>query len=129
MSIDVEYAVKKDIRNNPVVREVDLRQTRDFRRTFWLALLIVGTLLVSAWQHFEVVKYGYLIERARRLVATEESTRRQLRVKYEMQRAPQEIERRATHELHMVAPSASDTIVIERVPAVTPRKGIVAAVR
>ena len=32
MSIDLEYAIKKDIRNNPVVREIDLQQKREFRR-------------------------------------------------------------------------------------------------
>ena len=39
MSIDVEYAIKKDIRNNPVVREVDTRQKREFLRIAgWLAV-------------------------------------------------------------------------------------------
>ena len=33
MSIDLEYAIKQDIRNNPVVREVDREQKREFLRT------------------------------------------------------------------------------------------------
>lgn len=129
MSIDVEYAIKKDIRNNPVVREVDPLQRRDFRRTVWLAVLIVGTLLFSAWQHFEVVHYGYLIETVRSTLAHEESISRQLRIKYESERAPQVLEQRGVQELHMVPPSPGDTLVIERVPAAKAGKGIVAAVR
>ena len=54
MSIDVEYAIKKDIRNNPVVREIDFEQKREFRRTLILAGLIVAMLLFSAWQHLKV---------------------------------------------------------------------------
>ncbi|HUL73365.1 MAG TPA: hypothetical protein VLT86_09710 [Vicinamibacterales bacterium] len=129
MSIDVEYAIKKDIRNNQVVREVDAQQKRDFRRTVLLALLIVGTALVSAWQHVEVVKYGRRAQKVRDLLSQEESLRRKLRVDYEMERAPQNVQQRAVHELHMVAPSASDIIVIERAPAVAPRKDIVADAR
>ena len=36
MNIDLEYAIKKDIRNNPVVREIDTQQKREFRRMVWL---------------------------------------------------------------------------------------------
>ena len=129
MNIDVEYAIKKDIRNNPVVRQVDEEQKREFRRTVWLALLIVGALLVSAWQHFQVVEYGYLSQRAREALTQEKSNNRQLRVESLMLHAPQTLEQRAMQELHMVRPSAADTIVIERAPAVTAGSDIVAAVR
>ena len=65
MSIDLEYAIKKDIRNNPVVREVDVQQKREFLRTIWLAAVIVAMLLFSAWQHFEIVHTGYEVEKLR----------------------------------------------------------------
>ena len=32
-SIDIEYAIKKDVRNNPIVREADTRQRQEFIRT------------------------------------------------------------------------------------------------
>jgi hypothetical protein len=129
MSIDVEYAIKKDIRNNPVVREVDRLQRRDFRRTVLLAALLVATLLFSAWQHFEVVNSGYQIEQLRVARAREESIGQQLRIKYEAERAPQVLEKRGVQELHMAPPVAGDTVVLERVPATKADKGIVAAVR
>lgn len=129
MSIDVEYAIKKDIRNNPVVREVDHGQKREFLRTLWLAVVVVGTLLFAVWQHYEVVQYGYDIEKERGALAREETLSRQLRVEYERLHAPQYLEKRATQELHMAQASSNDTLVIEKVPATTAGKGIVAAVR
>jgi len=129
MSIDVEFAIKKDVRNNPIVREVDLAQRREFRRSVWLGVLIVATLLFSAWQHFQVVRSGMDVARVRQQLATEQSTNRQLRVEHEWLLAPDLLEKRAVAELHMVAPSPNDTLVIERVPATTARPGIVAAVR
>ena len=129
MSIDVEYAIKKDIRNNPVVREVDHGQKREFLRTLWLAVVVVGTLLFAVWQHYEVVQYGYDIERVRKDLVREETVSRQLRVEYERVHAPQYLESRATQELHMAPPSSNDTLVLDKVLATTAGKGIVAAVR
>jgi cell division protein FtsL len=129
MSIDVEYAIKKDIRNNPVVREVDHGQKREFLRTLWLAVVVVGTLLFAVWQHYEVVQYGYDIEKVRKDLVREETVSRQLRVEYERVHAPQYLESRATQELHMTPPSSNDTLVLDKVLATTAGKGIVAAVR
>ena len=129
MSADVEFAIKKDIRNNPVVRGVDPQQRREFRRTVTLAATILAMLLFSVWQHFEVVRSGYELERLRREKTDEASANRKLRLELEMLRAPQRIEERAIEELHLVAPSAADTIVIERVPQSTSGKTIIALSR
>jgi cell division protein FtsL len=126
MSIDVEYAIKKDIRNNPVVREVDVEQKREFFRAVGLAVMIVGMLLFSAWQRFEVMQSGYQIERLDQARDVEESLNRQLRLEVETWRAPQAIEQRAMRELHMVQPSPAETIVVERAPAPAGAKAIVA---
>jgi hypothetical protein len=128
MSIDVEYAIKKDIRNNPVVREVDLQQTREFRRTVGLAALIGGMLLFSAWQHFEVLRGGYAVEKLRQTEIESQSNNRRLRLQLDRLQAPALIDGRARLELHMVTPSPKDTMVIERVTPVTPGKTIVAQV-
>lgn len=126
MSIDVEYAIKKDIRNNPVVREVDLQQKREFQRTVGLAALIVGMLLFSAWQHFEVLRGGYAVEKLHQMELEEQTANRRLRLQLDQLRAPSLIEQRARQELHMVTPSPQDMLVIERVTPVTPGKAIVA---
>jgi hypothetical protein len=129
MSIDVEYGIKKDIRNNPVVREIDRLQKREFLRTLALTGAIVGMLLFSAWQHFNIVRSGMDIERLRQQHAAEAALHRQLRLELEMHRAPQFLEQRATRELRMVMPSLEDTIVIERVPAPAPAPGVLARAR
>ena len=129
MSIDLEYAVKKDIRNNPVVREIDLQQKREFNRLIWLTAVIVTMLLFSAWQHFEIVNHGYKIEKLRVQMAAEESLNRKLRLQLETLRAPQQVEYFALHRLRMVPPSSSDMVVIERTTASAPSRSIVAANR
>jgi len=129
MRIDVEYAIKKDVRNNPIVREVDLAQRHEFRRNVWLGSLVVATLLFSAWQHYEVVQGNIKIEGVRKEFLAEQSANRQLRVEHESLLAPALLEQRAVSELHMVAPSPKDILVFERVPATTARQGIVAALR
>lgn len=129
MSIDVEYAIKKDIRNNPVVREIDLEQKRDFLRTLGWVGLVVAMLLFSAWQHFEIVRNGYQIEQLERARTAESETNRKLRLEVATLQAPQAIEDYATRDLHMVAPTAKETLVIERVPASAPTKTVVAVVR
>ena len=129
MSIDLEYAVRKDIRNNPVVREIDLQQKREFNRMVWLAAMIVGMLLFSAWQHFEIVNSGYKVERLRVEKAAEESFNRKLRLDLETWRRPQYVESFAVKQLRMVAPTSADTLVIERTTASVPGRAIIASNR
>jgi cell division protein FtsL len=129
MSIDVEYAIKKDIRNNPVIREVDLDQKRDFLRAAAVAALIVAMLLFSAWQQFKIVQHGYDVEDLRELIATEQATQRQLRLELEHLRRPQEIESRAARELGLVAPSPGEIVTVQRVPSTRVAGAIVAEVR
>ena len=124
-----EYAIKKDIRNNPVVREVDVRQKGEILRTVALASLIVAMLIFSAWQHFEIVTNGYAIERLRQDLADETAANRKLRLQVETLRSPQAIEQRAVRDLHMAVPTAAETIIVERAPAPTRAKAVVAAVR
>ena len=129
MNLELEYAIKKDIRNNPVVREIDLEQKREFRRMLVMAGLIVTMLLFSAWQHYEVVRGGYEMEKVRTKLAEEESLNRKLRLERETQRRPQELEERAERLLQMQLPSERNTLVIERVRSAKPGKTIVAQAR
>jgi cell division protein FtsL len=124
MSIDVEYAIKKDVRNNPIVREVDRVQRREFLRTLRIAAGVIAMLLFAAWQHFEIVDTSRQMEELRQERALEVEVNRQLRLELETLRRPQEIERRATGELHMRPAAPAETLVIERAPsrsATTPR--------
>jgi len=110
-----EYAIKKDVRNNPIVREVDRERHREMWRSTLIGAFLVLVLLFSAWQHFELLRHGYRLEEMQRERANEEAINRHLRLEIETLRSPSRIERMATGRLRMVAPSADDAIVIERV--------------
>ena len=126
--MDFEYAIKKDIRNNPIVREVDQARQRQLWRTTGIGLFLVLVLLFSAWQHFELLRHGYQIERMQQERAAEEDINRHLRLEIETLRAPGRIEEIATEQLHLVRPANGQAIVIERVaPAPAPEKSIVAS--
>ena len=127
-AMDFEYAIKKDIRNNPIVREVDEARQRQIWRSMGIGLFLVVVLLFSAWQHFELLRHGYQIERMQQERAAEEEINRHLRLEVETLRAPRRIEKIATEQLNLVAPARGQAIVIERVtPSPPPEKSIVAA--
>ena len=46
--LDFEYAIKKDVRNNPIVREVDQARQRQLWRSMGIGLFLVVVLLFSA---------------------------------------------------------------------------------
>ncbi|HKB12101.1 MAG TPA: cell division protein FtsL [Vicinamibacterales bacterium] len=122
-----EYAIKKDVRNNPIVREVDEEKQRELWKSVGIAGFLVVVLLFSAWQHFELLRHGYQVEELQRQRAAEEETARQLRLEIETLKSPKRIEALATRQLHLVAPSRDEAIVIERVvPAQPPAASVVA---
>ena len=122
-----EYAIKKDVRNNPIVREVDEARQRDMWKSVGVAGFLVLVLLFSAWQHFELLRHGYQIEELQRERGAEEEIGRQLRLEIETLKSPKRIEGLATRQLHLVAPSLEEAIVLERVvPADPPAKSVVA---
>ena len=67
-----EYAIKKDVRNNPIVREVDEARQRELWKSVGVAGFLVLVLLFSAWQHFELLRHGYQVEELQRQRAAEE---------------------------------------------------------
>ena len=122
-----EYAVRKDIRNNLIVREVDRARHREMWRAATVGVFLVSVLLFWAWQHFELLRHGYRLEQMQRERASETEVNRHLRLELDTLRSPIRIERLATDRLHMVAPGPSDASVIERVlPASPPPRSVVA---
>jgi cell division protein FtsL len=122
-----EYAIRKDVRNNPIVREMDQERQRELWKSVGVAGFLVLVLLFSAWQHFELLRHGYHTEEMQRQRATEEETGRQLRLEIETLKTPKRIEAIATGQLHLVTPSRDEATVIERVlPADPPAASVVA---
>ena len=123
-----EYAIRKDVRNNPIVREVDEERQKELWQSVGIVVVLVLVLMFSAWQHFELLQHGYKIQRMQQQRAAQEEINRHLRLEIETLRSPVRIERIATKDLHLVAPGRDQAIVIERVTSsAPPEKSIVAA--
>ena len=122
-----EYAVRKDVRNNPIVREVDHERQAELWKTTGLAALVVIALMFWTWQHFQLVRHGYRLEELQKQQSVEEDIARHLRLEIETLRSPKRIEALARGQLNLVTPSREDAVVIERVvPAEPPARSVVA---
>jgi cell division protein FtsL len=122
-----EYAIKKDVRNNPIVREVDERRLQEQWRSVAIGVLFVGVLLFSGWQRVELLQHGYRAEQMQRERADQEAINRHLRLEIETLKSPQRIERLAVGELKLVTPETGTAVIIERaVPADPPSSSVVA---
>ena len=127
MSGEFEYAIRKDVRNNPIVREVDRERHRELWRSVAVGVFLVAVFLFSAWQHFELLRHGYRIEQMQKERAAEEEINRHLRLEIDTLRSPARIEQLATGRLGMVSPASTDATIIERVtPSAPPPKSVVA---
>lgn len=123
-----EYAIRKDVRNNTIVREVDQRRQRELWSSLAIGAVLVLVVMFDAWQHFELIRHGYEIEALQKAKADEEDVRRHLRLEIETLRAPQRIERLAVSRLGMLQPKSGEAIVLERVlPAEPPARSVVAS--
>jgi cell division protein FtsL len=122
-----EYAIKKDVRNNPIVREVDEARQRELWKSGGIAALMVIVVLFSAWQHFELLRHGYELDELQREKTRQEEIARQYRLEIETLRSPRRIESLAIEKLHLVTPTNDEAFVIERVvPADPPSASVVA---
>ena len=127
MTEPIEYALRKDVRNNPLIREVDESRHRELWKSVAVAAFFVAVLLFSAWQHFELLRHGYSVEEMQRQRAGLEEAARHLRLEIEALRSPDRIEALALGRLKLVAPSHAEALIIERiVPAELPSRSIVA---
>jgi len=123
-----EYEIRKDFRNNQIVREVDERRQRSLWMSLGIGVLLVMVLLFSAWQHFELLRHGYRLEQMQRDRAAESDINRHLRLEMETLRSPQRIEKLATERLGMISPADTEAVVLERVtPTVAPARSVVAS--
>ena len=115
-----EYAIKKDVRNNPIVREIDRERNREMVRSVAIGVFLVAVLLFWAGQQFELRRNGYRLEQMQQERAVEAEVNRHLRLEAQTLQAPERIERLALGRLHMVNPRPEDASVIERVVETPP---------
>jgi cell division protein FtsL len=118
-----DCVIKKDIRNNQIVRELDRARHRELWRWAAIATMFAGLLLYSAWQNFELLRHGYRIEKMQNARKQEEEVNRHLRLQIQTLRAPQRVAKLAMQQLRMVEPGRDEAIVLERAVAAEPPAG------
>jgi hypothetical protein len=128
MSIELEYAVKKDIRNNTVVRQADARQRTELRWMLGVGGLVVVMLLFSAWQHFERLEAALYVEQRRVELEQAHENNRKLRLNLARLRAPEALARRADG-VGLRPATLAETIVIERINTPADPGAVVASAR
>ncbi|MCC7043221.1 MAG: hypothetical protein IT183_05135 [Acidobacteria bacterium] len=128
MSIELEYAVKKDIRNNSVVRQADARQRAELWRMVGVVMMVVCMLLFSAWQHYGRIAAARDVETRRAQYEAEVAKNRQLKLNLERLRAPEALARRADR-LGLRPATLDETMVIERIHQPADAGSVVASAR
>src|SRR5438105_2006354 len=65
MAESFEYAIKKDVRNNPIVREVDQARQRELWKSLGIAVFLVAAFEVRL-VYLQVFQHADLVARAER---------------------------------------------------------------
>jgi cell division protein FtsL len=119
--MDFEYAIRMDVRNNPIIQEVDRARQRELWRSVLIGVGLVLVILFSLWQRFTVMRVSADIARMERELAEERTVNRQLRLEVETLSTPSRIERLASRPpLRMVLPDRESTLVLERATVTPP---------
>ena len=111
-----EYAIKKDVRNNPIVREVDDARQRELGSRSAVAVSWCSCCLFYGWQHFEMLRTATGSRRC-------SGSGRRKRSRAPSAARDRDAASRPAHrgagdgKLHLVAPTREEAIVIERVRA------------
>jgi hypothetical protein len=109
-----EYAIKKDVRNNPIVREIDRERHREMWRSAGVGLFLVVVLVFFVWQQTNLYRQDNLVHDTQADLAEQQKVNEQLRVKIATMRTATVIEPKA-RRLEMVEPGPDDSTVIQRV--------------
>ena len=111
--MDFEHAIKMDVRNNPIVRELDQARQRELWRWMLVGGALVGVILFSLWQRFSVMRVATQIESTDRDLAQARDLERRLRLDVERLSAPRRIEQLALRA-HIVRADRTTTRIIVR---------------
>jgi cell division protein FtsL len=114
-----EYAIKKDVRNNPIVREIDRERHREMWRSAGVCVFLVFVLVLFVWRHTDMLHRDVETYSLQTDIDVMKKQNDQLRIEIATMRAPKLIDQRAKRDLHMTLPRADD--VVEIVRAVTSR--------
>jgi cell division protein FtsL len=120
------FSVPKDIQNRPV-RNVDRARQREMWWSVVFVSLLVGALLLVAWEHSQWRELGFARHRLQQARVAAEAENRHLRLEFETLRDPQRIEALALNDLRLVLPAQTEAMVLTIVrDAATPSRTLVA---
>jgi hypothetical protein len=111
--MDFEHAIKMDVRNNPIVRELDQARQRELWRWMLVGGALVGVILFSLWQRFSVMRVATQIESTERDLGQARELQRRLRLDVERLSAPRRIEQLALRN-RMIHADRTTTRIIAR---------------
>src|SRR5262245_55943292 len=110
--MSIEIHLEKRIINSNVIRETDVKSYRDYIVVTGLASMVLLSLFVYAWQHYEWIQYGYRIEEAQKKKEQLAEAGRQLRVERAQLRNPQRIDAIARRDLGMILPFPGQLVTL-----------------
>lgn len=102
----------KHIDNSRLQREVDHEKRRECFGLLALGTLAFFCIMLFAWQHFECVRYGYLIQQLKQEQAETVERNHALKVQFASLSDPQRIDTLARSELGLAPPNPSQIIQI-----------------
>ena len=105
-----EYAIKKDVRNNPIVREVDIHRHREMWRSLRVGAFLVAALVFFAWHRFELLWADRTIGDLETQLVEQEQKNKEKRLDLQTLHSLQAIEKRAKYELGMHEPDDYEVI-------------------
>ena len=110
-TIDVHF--ERPIDNSRIVREADVRCRSEYMCLTLMGAMFVMGILFYAWQQYQWIQYGYLIEESHQQIEELVEVRSQLRVERATLANPQRIDSIARTELGMAGPSAGQLVSLE----------------
>jgi cell division protein FtsL len=112
-----EYAIKKDVRNNPIMREVDRERHREMWRSVGVGVFLVAALVFFVWRQSELLSHTRRLGDLQADVVAQQKRNEQLGLELESLRRLDRIDGLARRTLGMIEPGPDDHDVIERVLA------------
>ncbi len=123
-----EFAVRRDVRNSTIVREVDRERQWRLLRAALVGMLFVALLTLNVHQHDTARAISTRREEVVGAQKHEAAVQRHLQVEVQAQSAPAVVASRAAAQ-RMVAPGQDSSVVVERVTSSPPPARSVVASR
>ncbi len=114
-----EFAVRRDVRNTTIVREIDRERQFRLLRAALVGVFFVLLFTLNVHQHDTSRQLGKRLEIVAAELKEEERIQRHLKLEVDTHSAPDVLQQRAA-ALRMVAPGPESSVIVERVTSSPP---------